>query len=79
MESIPLHQIQKYFDLVYFQISQNQNYEFLYLKLVMRSILPTDQKELVSLAAFKGAKIKPIPQSFQQNTNDHFSENILLL
>jgi hypothetical protein len=55
-------EIQNILYLVYFQISQNQNYEFLYLKLVMRSILPTDQKELVSLAAFKGAKIKPIPQ-----------------
>jgi hypothetical protein len=44
----------------------------------MRSILPTDQ-ELVSLATFKGAKIKPDSRSFQQNTNDHFSENILLL
>jgi hypothetical protein len=44
----------------------------------MRSILPTDQK-LVSLATFKRSKIKPIPQSFQQNTNDRFSENILLL
>jgi hypothetical protein len=58
-------EIQNILDLVYFQISQNQNYEFLYLKLVMRSILPTDQKELVSLAAFfKGAKIKPTSSKF---------------
>jgi hypothetical protein len=69
-------EIQNILYLAYFQISQNQSNSF--LKLVMRSILPTDQK-LVSLAAFKGAKIKPIPQSFQQNTNDRFSENILLL
>jgi hypothetical protein len=45
MESIPFApEIQNILDLVYFQISQNQNYEFLYLKLVMRSILPTDQR-----------------------------------
>jgi hypothetical protein len=43
MESIPFApEIQNILDLVYFQISQNQNYEFLY-QLVMRSIL-TDQK-----------------------------------
>jgi hypothetical protein len=78
MESIPFAQeIQNILDLAYFQI-ENQNHEFLHLKLAMRSILPTDQRELVSLATFKGAKIKPIPRSFQQNTNDHFSENILL-
>jgi hypothetical protein len=65
MESIPFApEIQNILDLVYFQISQNQNYEFLYLKLVMRSILPTDQKELVSFAAFKGAKIKPTSSKF---------------
>jgi hypothetical protein len=56
-------------DLVYFQICKIK-----FLK-VMRSILPTD---LVSFAAFK-EKIKPDPRSFQQNTNDRFSENILLL
>jgi hypothetical protein len=52
--------------------SDLQNQSFLK---VMRSILPTD---LVSFATFK-EKIKPDPRSFQQNTNDRFSENILLL
>jgi hypothetical protein len=56
MESIPFApEIQNILDLVYFQISQNQNSR-VSLPEVSNSILPTDQKELVSLAAFKGAK-----------------------
>jgi hypothetical protein len=51
-------EIQNILDLVYFQISQNQNHEFLYLKLVMRSILPTDQKELVSFGCLQRSKNK---------------------
>jgi hypothetical protein len=57
MESIPFAQeIQNILDLVYFQIAQNQNHEFLHLKLVMRSILPTDQKELVSFGCLQRSK-----------------------
>jgi hypothetical protein len=78
MESIPFApKIQNVLDLVYFQLRKSES-GVSSQKLSMRSILPTDQKELVSLAAFKGAKKNHL-RNFQQNTNDHFSENILLL
>jgi hypothetical protein len=53
MESIPFApEIQNILDLVIFRF-RKKNHEFLHLKLVMRSILPTDQKELVSFGCLQ--------------------------